>query len=306
MDLKSIYYSPSQINLQDATNGYLFCGYLTDEDFEIEQTPLVHKIFDGREFQWGTKTEFKATLRETNPELWKDLKDRFNDEIDVYIICQNCAFKFNSIYINAAQFRDLSRGGSHTIVISGTTDDESCFEIIKNLLSSVKDGFDYGGCEIDTNSDGLCDGWINSGLTCTRYSTWKYSGTYSQRLQYDQAGLDYALCRVRFPIDKFEIRITVSAQVKNVLGSTSRFDFGFRLLTAAESPSVISTHTVNHSFTGGEEKQISHSALVTPTATVGWIEIIVQTVAAPYDDVDAALDNLQIEFGSLTAYSEND
>ena len=48
------------------------------------------------------------------------------------------------------------------IELTITTDIESDVELIKNLLSSVYGSYDYGNFNVDTNTDGLADGWVDS------------------------------------------------------------------------------------------------------------------------------------------------
>lgn len=300
MNLKSIYYSPAQINLYDSTNGLLFCGYLEPDDFDIEQDELVHKIINGQRYQYGTRTEFKAVLKETNPEMWQDIRDRMDDLVDVYIICQNVAFKFKDIYINARQVRDLSIGGKQNIVLSGATDDVTAFEIIKNILSSVKDTVDYGNMNTDGDPSGVSLGWTNSGYTATRVASWLSGGGSCQKLE-ETSGTSSFYCRMHFPIDTFQIRITLSFYYYNAGAAPITITNGFRLVNNAGS--VISTHTQATGVADLEQSLITYSSLIVPTAQARYIDAYFETTGAI---ADLRLDNVQIEFGNFTAYSEND
>ena len=297
--------SPAQISIYDATNYTLFLGYLNADNFELKQTPLYHKDIEGMRYQYGVRTQLTVELLETDPGKIANLKKRRTLTQDIYIVGAQHLVKMHDVYIQHAQKRKYTPGNYDVLEITAFTDIETNVEVIKNLLSSVKDSVNYGNFDIDTNTDGLSDGWTKLDTPVTTRNTPSFLGAaygHDQQYETDESANQGIYCDIICPLDRVPIKITASIYA----AYSAHYDDTFKLaiITKNSSGTPIDSKYGTTETATGSAVRYSYSVNFIPGADVYKLSIYIYTEAG--DETELMLDNAQLEFGKLTAYTEND
>jgi len=292
--------SPVQIAFYDSTNGTLYLGFISPSKCRIKQTPLSWKLISGMTRQYGYRTELQFDLLETDAAKLNELDTRRAYTQDVYITAFDYGLKIHDCYVTVAQNRNFENRKQDVITLFITTNDNANIELIKNLLSSVKTSYDYGNFNTDTNTDGLADGWVNTSyvyVTRTDPSFKNGASDYHQNFQSGAAD-QYAYCRMTWPFDQ-PCLITFSAYIQSS-GSVCDSHLVIRTLDSGDSQIEIETgDTISAPITGINRYSLSMNAV---GGDVDKIEVRIVSEESGTIKVDDA----QLEFGSLTDYTEND
>ena len=286
---------PVQVTIYDSTNGNLYLGYLSSENIQLTQKPLYNKIISGGWIQYGIRTTLSCQLLETDPTKIANLVTHRSKKQTIYIVAGNYGVKLSDCYITHKQNRDFEFGGDTVILLEAHTDIESDVEVFKNLLGAE------GGFEVDTNTDGIADGWVNGGMSAVSRADPSFlngAGNYHQLATADGAG-DYIGNKTTFPFEQ-PITITFSVYAQSV-STPEQFTMNIRTLDSSDTLITNNSSSAKSATTTGTDR-FSYSVNIADL-DVDTIEIrLMQAVGAgsiKYDDA-------QLEFGSLSDYTEND
>jgi hypothetical protein len=291
---------PAQVSLYDATNGILNLGYLAADNLMVSAKPLFHKIIDGNRNQYGTRTKFVCRLLETNPSKLAALTTRRSYKQSVFIVTAEYGVRISNCYINYFQSRDMEIGGDSFIQVEFHTDIESDVEVLKNLLGAT------GNMDVDTNTDGMSDGWVEDG-TLDDYdrTTPSFLGAgfgSDQRIEVTSGGADAGIYNAEWwPIDQL-VKVTVSAYVQYNVNEDNTFIFQIRTKEFDDSP--IDTYESSQMTATSSPVRYSYTHEFTPGADT--YKIAFHLLIEAGESSDLFIDNAQMEFGSLSAYTEND
>lgn len=286
-DAEKIFYGPGDLSLYDATNGWLFCGYL--DKIEVKGKDLGHKIIDGNTRQYGISYTFKATLQQSNQGLIDSLKTRRTTRQTIYIAGLNNLVTLSSIFISYAPDRDQSGEDEHVIALSAKTSVEDNVTIAQNLLGTSG--------KMETFTGGVADGWTTDAGTKASGSSHLSGGGNEQRITLNN---DYFRQDVNAPFEAPR-RITVSAYVIDRGGTGSDLKIGFVLLDSAGA--VISTHEDDFTLTASADGRQTYTAIVNPGEPVA--QIRAQIRESQVVDNSIGIDNFQLQFGKLTTFADN-
>ena len=285
---------PVQVTIYDSTNGNLYLGYLSSGDCRLTQKPLYNKTISGGWVQYGTRTTFKCLLLETDPSKIADLVTHRSKKQTVYIVAGNYGVKLSNCYIIHSQNREFEFGGDSALKLEAHTDVEADVEVFKNLLGAD------GGFEVDTNTDGIADGWTNSGMSVVSRADPSFlngAGNYHQLVTADDAG-DFIYHTTIFPFEQ-PIKVTFSIYAQSV-SVTEIFTIIIRTLDSSDSLITLYTSSQKSATTGGTDR----FSFSTNIIDVGVNKLYVRLVSATPGSIK--YDDAQLEFGILSDYTEND
>jgi len=298
--------SPAQIAMYDATNDTLFLGYLASDNFELTQKPLVHKDIEGMEYQYGVRSELTVELLETDPTKIAALATRRVLKQDIYIVGAQFLIKMHDVYVQHAQKRSYTPGDNSVIEITAKTDVEANVEVIKNLLSSVKDSVDYGNFDIDTNTDGLSDGWTELANPATSRNTPSFLGAgYGADQEYYTTGAadEGIYCDIICPLDQVPVKMTASIYMK--YDANDDKDVYLAIKTKNSALTIRDTNTSTVKIITASSVRYSYTVEFTPSNSDIY-KVSMYVYSLNTETCNALLDNAQLEFGKLTDYTEND
>jgi hypothetical protein len=297
--------APAQIAIYDSTNGLLCLGYLSSKNFQLTAKPLFHTNINGNRYQYGTRTILKVEMLESDPTKLAALKAKHNDKQDIYTTAAEYGVKLHDCYVQYGQKRKYGPGDVSVIQITAYTDVEDDVEVIKNLLSRVPaTAYDYGNFNTDTNSDGLADGWTAVGTIAdglTDPSWLNGAGDSHQELGLDNTELIY--CDITWYLDQ-PVLITFSANIKGgVTPYTHQVTLRIRILRSGNN-------SVDHKAYSFEINDLNSGRYsVSQMLNPGSHDIVELRCEIGSDHIDGAtieVDDAQLEFGSLSDYTEND
>ena len=296
-----LFHGPAQVNLYDSTNALMNLGFLEDDAIKISQTTITHNLIDERLYEYGKKTKTVITMIETHPSVLAKLLTRRSYAQEIYIIGLEKIIKLTNQYITFERNYNLKPGELHKITIECQTGIETDIEDKINLLSSIRDAYDYGGMEVDTSADGLSDGWADTGSpTHSRVASW-LSGQCQQVSSLTTGQNIY--CDIRCPLDpSVPVRVTASAYFKGGAAGPHNFYFGFKTKNSAGT--VLDTNRTAYAYTDTDEYRLTVSAEFIPTSGVQTISVYLEYGGTGTNTIK--LDNVQLEAGLVSSYSEND
>jgi hypothetical protein len=300
-NISYLFHGPAQVNLYDATNGLMNLGFLEDDAVKITQTTITHNLIDGRLYEYNKRTKTVITMIETDPSVIAKLLARRSYAQEIYIIGLEKIIKLTNQYITYERSYNLKPGELHKITIECQTEIESDIEDKINLLSSVRDAYDYGGMEVDTDVDGLSNGWLDTGSpTHTRGTSW-ITGS-DQRLTSLGSGQNI-YCDIRCPLDQsIPVKITASGYFKGTSAGAHYLYFGFKTKNSAGT--VLDTYRTSQSLADTEELRFTQSSEFIPSSGVQTISVYIEYVSAGTNTF--RIDNVQLQAGLVRNYSEND
>jgi len=157
-----------------------------------------------------------------------------------------------------------------------------------------------GKFEVDTNSDGLADGWTAAVTTKSVGASHLSGGGNQQNIKIVSGG-QYILKDIIAPFESPR-RITASAYIVERGGlDPADFTFGFKLLNSAGT--VVQYESATVSIPVSTSSRVTLSSIVGPSDQIVTIRPIIEYNAAGYADI--GIDNYMVEFGNLTAFSDN-
>jgi len=290
--------APVQIAVNDSSNGTLYLGYLSADKVSLIQKPLYHKDISGLWYQYGMRTILKAEMLETDPTKIADLKNRRTTKQDIYITAAEYGVKLHDTYVQLAQKRDFAK--QSVIELTAYTDIEDDIEVIKNLLSSVKDSVDYGNFEIDTNTDGLADGWTNvdmSAVSRTDPSFKNGAGNYHQNLISDN--IDQSVyCRITWRFDQPQ-KITFSVYAQ-ALSTIEDMFLQIKSLNSSDATITTSSGSVENVPITGSNRYSHSKEFIDDAIDKIEIRLWMNSVGT------IKFDDAQLEFGAISDYTQND
>jgi len=294
--------TPVQIATYDSTNDELFFGYLAAKNINLTQRPLYHKTIEGHRVQYGTRTMLKFQTPETDPTKIASLQAREGIKQTIYITAFNYGVKISETYITHFQKRAFEFGGETVLQVEAHTDVEADCEVIKNLLSSVKDGDDFGGFEVD-GGGGLGDGWTSyNGPTVSLTDPSFLNGAGNNHQDLDMVPSEGIRLDVPWFIDQ-PVVLTFSVNVKGAGAGTHSMRIRMDLLDNGSTSRANTSDVI--SITDTDQSRESLVWGVTPPAAYD-IEYIRCLIEAGSGNADIQVDDAQMEFGSLSDYTEND
>lgn len=100
-DAEKIFFGPADVTLYDATNGYLFCGYL--DRVQVSAKPTAHIILDGNARQYAKAYQFRARLQQSDQALVDALVTRQSTRQTIYITGINNQVVLSNMFIGSAE-----------------------------------------------------------------------------------------------------------------------------------------------------------------------------------------------------------
>ncbi len=294
-NLLEIFGSPVyQANLYDSTNGRLCLGALGDT-VEIIQEALTYPLNDGNTIMGKQIAKISIPALETDSARVTAIKNRRGYPQELYLIGDQWAVKLLNVHLSYGLSRSGKMGEPHKLDLKAQTIVHTYVKHLINALGSIGNMNTDGG-------GGLATGWTNSGCSSLSIQTSYLGAGYGNSQRFSITGASQALyADIRFPLEQSKpIRITVSAYIDNRKAGTSTFRIGFR--TVNSSSVVVDTSETVTNIANGADGRYSHSAIITPGADV-------LTIRAGFfsDGTNTAqldVDNVQVEFGELSPYSE--
>jgi len=291
-DVEKFFFGPADVVLYDATNGYLFCGYL--EMVVVSGKTLAHTILDGNIRQYAGSYKFKSLLQQSDQALMDSLVTRRATRQTIYITGLNNQVVLSNVFISAIGSMSFDIDAIHGIVLTAATNIESDVNKKQNLLGAD------GKFEVDTNSDGLADGWTASVVSKSIGTSHLSGGGNQQNIEFGSSG-HYFYHDIIAPFESPR-RITASAYIEeNSYTEPAHFSFGFKLLNSAGS--IIQTESTAVTLSVNESQRITITAIVAPSDQIVTIRPILTADAV--DPATLGIDDYMIEFGGITAFSDN-
>lgn len=292
--------APAQIAVNDSTNGTLYLGYINAKNFKLTAKPLFHNIISGMRYQYGTRTILKVEMLETDPAKLANLLARRDDLQDIFITASEYAVKIHDCYIQYAQKRVFGPGSNSVVELTAYTDIDTNVELIKNLLSSVKDSVDYGNFNVDGGGGIIGEGWTDADYNATSRTDPSFkngASDYHQNLAATAAD-QYIYCRVTWRYDQ-PVKVTFSVYAQSLTNIEDMY-LKIRLLNSADGELVAETGSSNAvPITGSNRYSLSKE--------FGLYDVDKIEVRICSDSVGTIkYDDAQLELGALTAYTEND
>lgn len=287
-----IYSGPGQLTFYDATNNYFRAGYADKINLVAESEKV--ELLDRSLRTLYKVYRFEAELLNSDQEFLDALETRTDTEQTIYVV----GFESLLTIDNLSIVYDIEReyGRPHKVIIRGQTTVDADVQLNTNLLGAD------AKFEVDTNTDGLADGWSEIGLLSKLHvSSFLSGGGNCQFIQTSDIA-DFMYKRVTVPmVDTRPFRVTFSIYAKEAAILDGTIQTWIYLLDEDDnylSPYAFETHV----FTALQQKRISVTSLFEPSAVVTQIEARVtgftSTLTGMY------LDNAQLELGGLSDFTE--
>ena len=284
------------VTLHDATNGWFNLGYLVD----IEFTRTPNKITTNRSMVvdlHGTYT-FKATALQSNDDVMNTLDARRNTLQTVYIVGAGRLFTLPAQFITYEVSAPFKEGEAQTVIVDGKSAADFTQDI--NLLGT------YGNFDVDTNSDGVTDGWTNDSLAAAtresnaNFSAGNRSGDYCQQIEFPDGADGRLLSTAKICPFEGPVRLTFSAYIYALEDVT----FYMRIQTVNTSDAVITTNTSSAiTMSATDEARQSFSVWVNESVTVKSLIVDFYRNAAGTPAIQ--IENAVLSIDNLRDYTED-
>ena len=282
-----------QASLYDATNGLLHLSLL-GEDVMYTEEPQNIGLSTGNVFELHKRASFEIPILETNG-IISDLAARRGIRQEVWLIGMENAVFIDNCLISYGLNRSLKpTEGGHVLNLKGSSADPNHFKSMINILGT------YGNCNVDTDTDNIADGWTNFGCTELAVTTSHKAGRGNEQ-QFKMGASDEFYINIRCPVDQKQIKITISAYVKERGSATAYYNFGLKTINHLNN--ILDTEEdAGKTLTSGQERRDSKEIVFTPSANIKTLRLYYS-----YSTTDSKLgiDDVQMEFGGLSNYSES-
>lgn len=297
-DLLNIFSGPAQVNLYDSTNGVLCLGHLGEDDVKLEPVNESIGTSSGNAIDKGTLYKFTCALLQTDSTFLSNLRTRRAYQQTIYVIASGMLLKLSNIYFTIGLNRNCKGGESHKFMITAMTRISADVESIINLLGSD------GNCNTEVGTSGLATGWAVSGPPSSYdVEASHISGRGNQQYVIFDDADQMIYYDVVCPLDQVPVKITVSAYVEERT-DVSAADFLFGIKTKNSSDVVVDNQTSQQTLTSGQETRISKEISFTPGADIKTISVYFEDNGGAAADI--GFDDVQLEFGELTDFTDND
>lgn len=283
-----------QANLYDATNGRLCLGALGDQ-VDIIQDAITHPINDGNTYMGKQILEIKIPALETGAASLTALKNRRGYPQEIYLIGDAWAVKVLNCHLSYGLARPGKAGEYHLFNLAGKTAIHTDVKSLINILET------YGNMNTD-GGGGVATGWVNSGCSGLSVTTSHLGAGYGNEQRFAITGASQQFyCTKRFPLEQSKpLRITISAYINNRAAGSSIFRIGLRTLNS--SGVVVDTSETAYTMLISTSGRYSHTAVITPGADILYIRGGFFSDSS--NTASLGVDNVQVEFGELSPYSE--
>lgn len=286
-----IYSGPGQLTFYDATNNYFRAGYADKINLVAESEKV--ELLDRSLRTLYKVYRFEAELLNSDQEFLDALETRTDTEQTIYVV----GFESLLTIDNLSIVYDIEReyGRPHKVIIRGQTTVDADVQLNTNLLGAD------AKFEVDTNTDGLADGWSQVGLTDKTIETSFLSGGGNcQHIEGVDEG-DYLYKDVVCPmVDQRPFKITLSAYVKEN-GGLLPVSVRLYIELIDDADSVFQSTYQAANLDSDEEDRLTYTTTITPTDLVAQIRAKIAGVAST---ADLLIDNAQLELGGLSDFTE--
>jgi len=285
---------PGELSLYDATNGWLYLGFVSA--FKIIEKAKTHSTIDRSLRRYDSEIKIMGVAIHGDAATLDDLRIREATAQSIYFCGLNSYGQVNNVYIIVEQKReDGTKPKLHTFTISAITNDPDNIIRVYNLLNGD------GNFDIDTNSDGLADGWLQTGLTAKSIEASFLSGRgNAQRIKTtNAAGQIYYDIDCPFnDLRHFTFSVNILSDRAGLVPSYYRLQIQFRNKTTS-----VDIYNKSFSLDAANTDRSSYSLAYTPTQQITTVRVSVL-----YDTPGAAelvLDDAQLEINEvLTNYND--
>ncbi len=287
---------PGELSLYDATNGWQYLGFVSRLD--INEKAKTHKTIDRALRRYDTEIKVSAVAVRGDAATVDALRAREGTAQSIYFCGLNSWGRIdNALIIVEPKRRDGINPKLHTLAISAVVNDPANVVRVYNLFNGD------GTFDVDSNSDGLADGWSQSGLVNKSLEASFLSGRgNAQRIETtNAAGQLYYDVNCPFnDLRHFTFSVNIKADDPTLTLGTHYFRLQIEFRTAT---GTIATISQSFSMSDGTQARKSISASYSPTQ-----QVTVVRASVLYDTPDAArlvLDDAQLEINkTLTAYND--
>ena len=289
-----IYSGPGQIVLWDATNGYLYPGFL--QEIKLSEEPVQHELMDGNLHQALNIWKLEVPLLQTDTALIAALNSRRGTKQKIYITGLEAHWTLDNVFVTVQMVRGFNSGEAHRFVLTAQTGIENDYAMFENLLGTD------GKFETDSDSDGYADGWNGTADTKSIVASHLSGEGNAQKVTWDGTSDQYVQhTRIILPIDTsaMPVKFTFSAYVKNndSVNSTTIFP---TIFTYDENGTLLTTSKKEETLSASEARRISVSA--TPATNSPVKELGARIWYKAGIAADITVDNAQLEIGELTDF----
>lgn len=292
--LTNIFSGPAQVSLWDDTNKELFLGY--HEIVEFDEKDIGHKLIDGNMLQYGQLSKIEIPILESDPELLANIRARRSTKQTIYVVGMEGLLQIDNVYITILQNRIFKGGEFHKLVASAQTEVEDDVNFKVNLLGTD------GNCNTEVGSTGLATGWAESSTALVDVGVSHLPGRGNQQeVEFTGGGSGVLYYDFICPLE-FPAKVTVSAYVDDYDASGSAFDFGIKTKTNAGV--VVDSNMTGQVLDPAEQTRITKEVNLVPGANVAKISVYFAEDGS--DSAAIGIDDVQLEFGALTDFTENE
>jgi len=283
-----IYGGGADVTLYDATNGYYNLGYLADLKVSSvsKQAPTVR----GQKMQFLSIYDLLAKQLQSNAALVLELTNRRTVDQTIYVTGGGKLYTLNGMAINYAWDNPYNESDPGTITLTARTAAEPTMQ--ENLIGTD------GKFEVDTNSDGLADGWVMTGLTSVSIVASHLSGGGNAQ----QIATPSTNAFIRHDtVAPFEspIKVSLSGYVKALAASN------FKLMIQMLDASLTSIDSISEeiTMTSGEETRQTLTGILNPGGNT-CITLRAYFYYSTLGTANIQIDNAQLEFGDVKDFRD--
>ncbi|HFQ93903.1 MAG TPA: hypothetical protein ENK32_07835 [Anaerolineae bacterium] len=278
---------PADVTLWDGTNGFYLLGYLAD--VEIGSKVLTHTIIDGNLRRYAVNYRLRAAMLQSAEEAITEINStRDGTRQNIYLT------KFDGLAVMSNVFAAAghSINGREDDIVEVTAAGYNTVTKYKNLLGAD------GKFEVDSNSDGVADGWTDGASAASIVASHLSGGGNAQRVNLALSG-DNFYYEVKAPFETAR-RLAASVYAREHTGlGTLDFTFGFKTLDTAGA--VINTYADTYNFSAGQAQRVTKEVFVNEGQPVASVRLFVEYAGS---GGEIRMDNAQLELGPLSDFKD--
>ena len=278
---------PADVTLWDATSGFYLLGYLAE--VEIGSKVLTHRVIDGNMRRYAVNYQLRASMLQSAEEAITEINStRDGTRQNIYLT------KFDGLAVMSNVFAAAGHkiNGTEDDIVEVTAAGYNTVTKYKNLLGAD------GKFEVDSNSDGVADGWTDGASAASIVASHLSGGGNAQRVNLALSG-DNFYYEVKVPFETAR-RLAASVYAREHTGAaTLDFTFGFKTLDTAGA--VINTYADTYNFSAGQAQRVTKEVFVNEGQPVASVRLFVEYAGS---GGEIRMDNAQLELGPLSDFKD--